>query len=413
MFRALRHRNYRLFFIGQGVSLIGTWMQLTALLWLIYRITGSAWMLGVVGFAGQIPSLFIAPFAGVLTEGRRRQRLLVLTQSLATGQAAVLAILALSGAIEIWHVVALALIQGLINSFDMPVRQAFTVEMIDDRRDLGNAISLNSFVVNGAKLIGPALAGLIIHYWGEGLCFSLNAASYLAVIATLLAMRIRRPALAPAAGHFLRRMAEGLRYVWTHPTIRAVLLLVVALSLVGMPYGVLLPIFATDVFHGQSKVFGYLVGASGAGALLGAAFLSLRRSVDGLGRLTAVATAIFGVGLALFSLSGTLWLSLGLMVISGFGLILTIASCNTMVQWATDDDKRGRVMSLYTVAFIGMSPFGNLLAGGLASLIGSTVTMLIFGICCIAAAAVFAAGLPHASSTAPSTHTGRTVGERA
>lgn len=395
MVRALRHRNYRLFFSGQTVSLIGTWMTRIATGWLVYRLTRSALLLGLVGFAGQIPSFLLAPLAGVLVDRWNRHRLLIVTQVLAMLQSAALAVLTLSGLITIWHVLLLSLFQGAINAFDMPARQAFVVEMVERREDLSNAIALNSSMVNAARLLGPSIGGVIIAAVGEGWCFALDAASYLAVIASLLLMRIA-PRMRPAGAQakMLVQLREGWRYVAGSAPIRSILLLLALISLAGMPYTVLMPVFASVVLHGGPHTLGFLMGATGVGALLGAVFLANRRSVLGLGKMIPLMAGLFGAGLIGFSLSRSLWVSLVLLLVTGLGFMVQMAASNTLIQTLVEDDKRGRVMSFYTMAFMGTTPFGSLLAGTLANRIGAPRTLLLGGVGCIAGALWFARLLP-------------------
>jgi MFS family permease len=388
--RALRYRNYRLFFSGQSVSLIGSWMTRVATSWLVYRLTGSAWLLGVVGFAGQIPTFLLAPFAGVWVDRLDRHRLLVITQVLAMIQSFAMAALALSGKITILQVILLSIFQGLINAFDMPARQTFVVEMVERREDLSNAIALNSSMVNMARLIGPSLAGIVIAAVGEGYCFLIDGISYLAVIASLLLMHVvRRETVERGARSMLAELREGWVYVSSSTAIRALLLLLALVSLVGMPYTVLMPIFAGNILHGGPNTLGFLMGASGVGALTGAIMLASRKSVLGLGRLVAITSAMFGAGLIGFSQSHWLWLSLPLMFITGLGMIQQMASTNTILQTIVDEEMRGRVMSYYTMAFFGMAPFGSLLAGSVAARIGAPQTLLISGVLCLAGAAWF------------------------
>jgi MFS family permease len=395
MLRALRHRNYRLFFSGQTVSLVGTWMTRIATSWLVYRLTRSALLLGLVGFAGQIPSFLLAPFAGVLIDRWNRHRLLIATQVLAMLQSAALAVLALTGVINIWHVLGLSLFQGVINAFDMPARQAFVVEMVEDRADLSNAIALNSSMVNAARLLGPSIGGVLIAAVGEGWCFFWDAVSYLAVIASLLLMRLApRPRRTSGTSQVLPELREGLAYVAGSPPIRSILLLLALVSLVGMPYTVLMPVFASTILHGGPHTLGFLMAATGVGALLGAVFLARRRSVLGLGKVIPLMAALFGAGLIGFSLSRVLWLSLPLLLVTGVGFMVSMAASNTLLQTLVADDKRGRVMSLYTMAIMGMTPFGSLLAGVLASHIGAPHTLLLGGLGCLAAALWFALLLP-------------------
>jgi MFS family permease len=392
--RALRSRNYRLFFGGQTISLVGTWMTRIATSWLVYRLTGSATLLGVVSFAGQIPAFFLAPLAGVWVDRWDRHRTLVVTQVLSMVQSFALAALALSGIITVGEIIWLSLAQGLINAFDMPTRQAFVVQMVESREDLGNAIALNSSMVNAARLIGPSLAGIVIAGVGEGYCFLIDGISYIAVIVSLLLMRIAAAAPRRAPRRVLEELAEGWRYVAGSAPIRSILLLLALVSVVGMPYTVLMPIFASDILHGGAHTLGFLMGASGAGALAGAVTLAMRRSVLGLGRRIAVATALFGGSLLAFSLSRWLWLSLLVLPLTGFGMMQQLASSNTILQTIVEDEKRGRVMSFYSMAFMGMAPFGSLVAGGLASWIGAPVTLAIGGAMCVAGSLWFARKLP-------------------
>ncbi|MGE5175612.1 MAG: MFS transporter [Hyphomicrobiales bacterium] len=392
--RALRHRNYRLFFSGQSVSLIGTWITRIATSWLVYRLTGSAWMLGLVGFAGQFPTFLLAPVAGVWVDRWDRHRVLVVTQILAAIQSGILAFLALTGWITVRDIVILSVFQGLINAVDMPARQSFVVEMVEDRADLPNAIALNSTMFNSARLIGPSIAGLLIAWIGEGWCFLIDAVSYLAVIASLLMMRVAPRVLTKKPGRIVTEIVEGYRYVSGFAPIRAVLLLLALVSLLGMPYIVLMPIMAGAVLHGGPHTLGFLMAASGLGALSGALYLATRRTVLGLGRVIAFAASGFGLGLAAFSLSRSLWLSLPLMTISGLCGIVMMASSNTILQTLTDDDKRGRVMSFYSMAFFGTTPLGSLIAGSLASGIGAPHTILVGGLCCVLGALLFFRKLP-------------------
>jgi MFS family permease len=382
--RALAHRNYRLFFGGQSVSLIGTWMTRIATGWLVYRLTHSALLLGVVGFAGQVPAFFLAPFAGVWVDRWDRHQTLVVTQILSMLQSFALAGLALGRIINIHEIIWLSLAQGLINAFDMPTRQSFVVEMVDRREDLSSAIALNSSMVNAARLIGPSIAGLLIAISNEGYCFLIDGISYIAVVMSLLAMRIS-PAAAPARHNaVLDDLREGWRYVTRFVPIRSVLLLLALSSLVAMPYSTLMPIFAGAVLHGGPHTFGFLMGASGVGALISAGLLASRRSVLGLGRVIPASAAVFGAGLIALSFSRTLWMSLLMMLVAGGGMMQQMAASNTILQTIVDDDKRGRVMSFYSMAFLGMTPFGSLLEGALANRIGTPHTLMIGGAICIA-----------------------------
>ncbi|HEX3818753.1 MAG TPA: MFS transporter [Candidatus Sulfotelmatobacter sp.] len=387
--RALRHRNFRLFFAGQSISLIGTWMTRVATGWLVYKITGSAWYLGVVGFAGQIPTFIVAPFAGVLVDRLDRRKLLVWTQALACVQSLALAVLTLAKVITIHEVIALSVFQGLINAFDMPGRQAFLVQMVGDKQDLGNAIALNSSMVNLARLIGPALAGLVIAAVGEGYCFAIDGVSYFAVIASLLMMHV---AIAPPrrnAGSLSQQLREGWEYVAGSRPVRTILSVFALISLMGMPFTVLMPVFASNVLHGGAYTLGFLLAASGVGALISAISLALRKTVRGLTSMIQVSAAVFGAGLIAFGLSRILLLSLFLMLFVGFGMMQGMAASNTVIQTLVPEDKRGRVMSYYTMAFVGMAPWGSLLAGSLAHHFGAPRAVMISGAFCVAGAVWF------------------------
>jgi MFS family permease len=392
--RALRHRNYRLFFGGQGISLIGTWMTRVATGWLVYRLTKSAFLLGIVSFSGQIPTFILAPIAGVLVDRWNRHRVLVVTQTLAMVQSFAMATLALTGVIQVWHIVVLNLFQGLINTVDMPARQSFLIEMIEEKEDLSNAIALNSSMFNGARLIGPSLAGILIAWTGEGICFLADGISYIAVIIALLAMTIKPRDLTTQHRKVLHGLKEGFNYAFGFMPIRAILFMIALVSLVGFPYLILMPIFAKDILHGGPHTMGFLMGATGLGALCGALFLASRKTVVGLGRILALSTTVFGIGIILFSLSRNLWLSLALLLFTGFGMMVQMACANTLIQTMVEDDKRGRVMSFYSMAFMGVAPFGSLLAGSLASRIGAPATNIIGGAICIVGAAIFARNLP-------------------
>lgn len=391
--RALRHRNFRLFFGGQTISLMGTWMTRLATSWLVYRLTGSPFLLGVVGFAGQIPTFLLAPLAGVWVDRLNRRNVLLVTQFLAMLQSLALAALALSHRINIREIIALSAFQGLINAFDMPGRQTFLVEMVEEKQDLGNAIALNSSMVNMARLVGPSLAGAVIALSSEGYCFLLDGISYLAVILSLALMRLRGAALKGSAHSMLVQLKEGWEYVSSSPPIRTILLLFALVSLMGWPFTVLMPIFAGKILHGGPHTLGFLMGAVGVGALVSALSLAVRKTVLGLGKMIPLSTAAFGLGLMAFGFSRIFWVSLLLMLVCGFGMMQQMAASNTIIQTIVEDSKRGRVMSFYTVAFVGMAPFGSLLAGGLAHLIGAPYTVMFSGVCCLAGAAWFATRL--------------------
>jgi MFS family permease len=364
--RALRHRNFRLFFGGQTISLIGTWMTRVATGWLVYRLTGSALLLGTVSFAGQIPTFLLAPFAGVWVDRLDRRQVLLWTQALSMVQSLGLAAMTLSGTITIPWLLALSVMQGMINAFDMPGRQSFMVKMVDDRRDLQNAIAINSSMVNMARLVGPSLAGMLIAVSSEGWCFLIDGVSYMAVIASLLMMRLHEPVVKRAPSSTLSELKAGWTYVSEFVPIRTILLLFAVLSLMGMPFVVLMPIFAARVLHGGPHTLGFLMGAMGLGALISALSLAARKTVRGLVTMIPISAAVFGVGLIGFGLSHVFWLSMVTVMVAGMGMMQGMAASNTVIQTIVTEDKRGRVMSYYTMAFMGMAPFGSLLAGTMA-----------------------------------------------
>ncbi|MFZ0743684.1 MAG: MFS transporter [Terracidiphilus sp.] len=380
----MRHRNFRLFFGGQSISLIGTWMTRIATSWLVYRLTKSALLLGTVGFAGQIPTFLLAPLAGVIVDRVDRRKVLVWTQTLAMVQSLALAWLTLSHRITIAEILVLSAMQGIINAFDMPGRQSFMVKMVEDRADLSNAIAINSSMVNTARLIGPSLAGLLIAATNEGWCFLADGISYVAVIASLLMMRLPRVDEHRVATTMVAQLRQGWTYVTGFAPIRTILTLFALLSLMGWPFMVLMPIFAAQVLHGGPHTLGFLMGAVGVGSLVSALSLVVRRSVRGLTKMIPIAAAVFGVGLICFGLSRVLWLSLLMMLVTGFGMMQGMVASNTIMQTLVEEEMRGRVMSYYTMAFVGMAPFGSLLAGALAHAIGAQHTVIVSGIACIA-----------------------------
>lgn len=392
--RALHSRNYRLYFAGQTLSLIGTWMTRVATGWLVYRLTGSPTLLGMVSFAGQVPGFFLAPLAGVWVDRWDRHRTLTVTQVLSLLQSFALAGLTLTGTVTVPSLALLALAQGLINAFDMPARQAFVVQMVAHREDLVNAIALNSSMVNVARMAGPALAGLVIAAAGEGYCFLLDGFSYFAVIASLLAMRSVPPVRHGKPRRVAEELREGWRYVTGSPALRSILLLLGLVSLSGMPYTVLMPVFASTVLHGGPHTLGWLMAASGIGALAGAVTLAMRPSVLGLARRIPLTAALFGGSLIAFALSRSVRLSLCLLPLAGFGIMQQMGSSNTILQTITDEDKRGRVMAYFSMAFTGMTPFGSLLAGILASRFGAPATLILGGAVCLSGSAWFALQLP-------------------
>jgi MFS family permease len=380
--RALRHRNFRLFFGGQSISLIGTWMTRIATSWLVYRLTKSALLLGTVGFAGQIPTFLLAPIAGVIVDRIDRRKVLVWTQTLAMVQSLALAWLTLSHRINIAEILALSAMQGVINAFDMPGRQSFMVKMVEDRADLSNAIAINSSMVNTARLIGPSLAGLLIAATNEGWCFLVDGVSYLAVIASLLMMRVPPDDLKRVTS-MINQLKEGWTYVTGSIPIRSILGLFALLSLMGWPFMVLMPVFAGQILHGGAHTLGFLMGAVGVGSLVSALSMVMRRSVRGLTKMIPIAASVFGTGLICFGLSRVLWISMLMMLVTGFGMMQGLTGSNTIIQTLVDENMRGRVMSYYTMAFVGMAPFGSLLAGALAHAIGAPRTLMVSGVACI------------------------------
>ena len=392
--RALRHRNFRLFFAGQSISLVGTWMTRVATSWLVYRLTGSALLLGTVGFCGQIPTFLLAPFAGVAVDRIDRRQVLVWTQAIAMLQSFAMAALTLTGHINVAWILWLSVAQGVVNAFDMPARQSFMIRMVDDRADLSNAIAINSSMVNMARLVGPSIAGMIIAATSEGWCFLVDGISYIAVILSLVAMRISGHPVRRATASALEELREGWSYVSTFVPIRTILLLFAVVSLMGMPFVVLMPIFAAQVLHGGAHTLGFLMGAMGVGALVSALSLAARKSVRGLISLIPVSAVVFGLGLVGFGLSRNLWLSLVMVFLAGMGMMQGLAGSNTVIQTLVSEQMRGRVMSYYTVAFVGMAPFGSLLAGAMAHRLGAPLTVELSAAAVLAGAAWFFTQLP-------------------
>ncbi|HET7501863.1 MAG TPA: MFS transporter [Kofleriaceae bacterium] len=392
--RALRHRNYRLYFAGQGISVIGTWLTRFATVWMAYRLTGSAMMLGLVGFFGQAPTSLLAPFAGVLVDRWDRHRTIVVTQVAAMLQSAALAVFALTHTMTVWHLLVLGAVQGVINAFDMPARQSFLGQMIDDRADLPNAIALNSSIVNSARLIGPVVAAVLVDLVGEGLCFTIDAASYLAVIASLLMMEVARRAPPARAGRVLTELADGLRYAWNFPLVRAVLLLLASSSVLGGAYSTLLPVVARTTLHGGPHTLGVLMGAAGAGALVAALYLASRNSVVGLATVIKRCAFCLGAGLVALELATTVVVAVPLLFAVGMAMMMQLAATNTMIQSIVEDRMLGRVISLYAVAFFGGAPLGALLEGALAEQIGAIHTFAVAGALCMTSALVYASALP-------------------
>ncbi|MGH9747901.1 MAG: MFS transporter [Candidatus Acidiferrales bacterium] len=393
MLRALRHRNFQLFFSGQMISLVGTWMDNIAEAWLVYRLTGSSLLLGTVAFAGQIPVFLLAPIGGMAADRWNRQRIVIATQATSMVLAGILAVLTLSHRVTVWEVVVLAALMGAVNAFDIPARQAFLVDMVG-REDLMNAIALNSSMFNGARVIGPSIAGILVATIGEGWCFAANSISYIAVIAGLLMMRVSRAPVEARRISPYEHIVEGFRFVWNTGPIRALLLLLGLVSLVAMPYSVLMPIFAAKILHGDARTLGVLMGATGVGALGGALMLASRTGVQGLGRWVAVACASFGTALILFSFSRWYFLSVALLVPVGFAMMVQMASSNTLIQAMVPDRLRGRAMAVYSMMFMGMAPMGALLSGWSADHIGAKWTLAVGGVGAIVGAALFARNLP-------------------
>lgn len=394
MLRALKYRNYRLFFIGQGTSLIGTWMQQVAVSWLVYRLTASPFYLGLVSFCGQIPVFLAASTAGVCADRWPRRRIVMATQVLAMIQAFVLTALVFYRSINMMWIILLSICMGFINAFDMPARQAFVTEMVDNDEDLPNAIALNSMIFNMARLIGPSIAGFVIALFGETVCFFLNGVSFLAVIYSLAAMRLTRSGGQKHNGTIAAGIKDGLKYAFGFVPIRAILIYTATTSLIAMPY-VLLPVFAKNILHGDSRTLGFLMGSIGMGALIGAMYLARRKNVRGLENVVVIAAGVFAAGTIGFSFSRNLWLSIVLAALPGFGMMVQMASINTILQTIVDDDKRGRVMSLHVTAFIGIAPLGSLLAGSVAQHLGAPNTLLLSGILTIVVMFFFARKLPH------------------
>lgn len=395
-FRALRHRNYRLFLSGQAISVIGTWTQQVAMSWLVYRLTGSPFVLGATGFASQIFTLLLTPVGGVFADRWDRRRVVLATQTVFMLQALLLAALVLTGTVRVWQILVLSAIAGAANGFDVPARQAFFIQLVERKEDLSNAIALNSSAFNAGRLIGPAIAGVLVAAVGEGVCFLLNGLSYVAVLAAILRIRIPpgERKLVARKRQVLLELRNGLAYAFGSPPIRTVLLFLALVSFMGAPYSVLLPVMATEVLHGPPSTYGFLMSSTGLGALAGALFVASRTTVRGLVRIIALAGSCFGLGLLAFSLSRHTGLSMACLMFATFGLMVQTSSSNTIIQTIVDDDKRGRVMSFYTMSVIGMAPLGSLCAGTAASLIGAPATIGLGGAACLAGALWFSSRIP-------------------
>lgn len=387
--RALRYKNYRLYFVGQAISLTGTWMQQVAMSWLVYRLTGSEFLLGVVSFSTTIPIFLLTPFTGVLADRYNRRNIIIATQITAMTQSLALAVLVLFGGVAVWHIIALGLLLGVANAFEMPARQSFIIVMVEDKADLSNAIALNSALFNGARLIGPSIAGVLISIIGEGGCFLINTVSFLAVIAALLAMNITGGIVETNGASAAERFREGFSYAFGHRPIRSILLLLALVSLMGMPFMVLMPVFASEILHGGAGTLGFLMSSAGMGAFAAALYLASRRSVMGLEKIISHSVFLFSASIIVFAASRAFWLSVCMLFCAGFSMVTAMASSNTYIQTVVDDDKRGRVMSFFTLSFMGMAPFGSLLAGALAHRIGSPMTIVISGIACAAGGVLF------------------------
>ena len=390
--RALRHRNFRLYFSGQVISLIGTWTQQVAMAWLVYRMTGSALLLGLIGFAGQIPILIFAPFGGLWSDRFNRRRLMMGTQALAMVQAFVLAALVFSGWVQVWHLVLLAISLGIIHALDAPARQAIVVQLVADRNDLSNAIALNSFAINSARLIGPTFAGVLVTLFGEAVCFLLNGFSYLAVLVALRMMRIQATPREPHG--LIDGFKQGVAYAYRFPPVRTLLVLVATLSFTITPYVVLMPIYAKHTFNGNAQTLGWLLASAGLGALLATIYLASRRTIIGLGNVIIGGALAAGLGLMIFAYSTTFWMSIPALIVLGFGVISVAASSNIVIQTIVPDALRGRVMSLYTMSFLGVAPIGALTAGIVANYVGAPVTLFTGGVVTAVAAYFFARQLP-------------------
>jgi MFS family permease len=405
--RALQHRNYRLFFGGQLISLIGTWMQMVAQPWLVYRLTGSSFLLGSIGFASQIPIFLLAFVGGTVADRYNRHRVVIATQSASMILALILAVLTLTHTVRVWHIFVLSALLGVVNAFDMPTRQAFVVELVD-KEDLMNAIALNSSVFNGARILGPAVAGALISGIGEGWCFFANGISYAAVIVGLLLMKLGRSEKSAASQSAISNVIEGLQFVRRARPIRALLLMMGLVSLFGMSYSVLMPIFADKILHWGAHGMGILMGATGVGALIGSLTIAAKSGTRGLWRMIAYASAGFSGSLILFSISRNFWLSALILVPVGFSFMVQMTCTNTLIQVMVPDQLRGRVLATHVWMFMGMSPFGSFLAGSIAAHLGAPTTILMGAILCLGGAGVFASRLPGlrlaSDRPAPSSH---------
>lgn len=393
-FRALRNANFRLFFIGQSISLIGTYIQNLALGWLVYKLTDSAFLLGVVGFAGQIPALVLTPFAGVYADRLNRRKVLITTQTISMVMSFLLAALFFLDKIEVWHIIAISVVNGVSISFDTPFRHAFLFEMVGEKELLQNAIALNSTLINSARFIGPTIGGFLIALMGEGWCFGINGISFMAVIASLLYMRVTPMNSGHQKKPIMKELVEGIQYSINFKPIRYLLLLVIGIGFFGMPFQNFMPVFAKDILLGDSQTLGFLTGSLGAGAMLSAIFLATRKTVKVIPRVILCTSLIFGLGLIMFSLSSSIWLSVMLIFFTGLGMTAQFAATNTLLQYIVDDDKRGRVVSLYGMSFMGITPLGSLLLGAVAPIFGVQSTLVVAGILCLITTTIFYHKLP-------------------
>jgi len=389
IFRGLKYRNFRIFFIGQSMSLMGTWMQNIAMSWLVYRMTNSPFMLGLIAFSSQVPSFFLGPLAGVIVDRHDKKKLIILTQLLSMAQAFILAVLTLTGLINVQTIFILGIFLGCVNALDIPARQAFIVEMVEDKKDLGNAIALNSLVFNSARLIGPSIAGVLIAIVGEGVCFLINSFSFLAILKSLFSIKVKSNPRPAAQTNVMHDFKEGLKYVNNLVAIKTVVIHSAIISILGISYVVLLPVFAKETLKGGSHTLGILMGSAGLGALMATSYLASRRNVVGLEKMIPKATLIMAAGLMFFSFSKSLFVSMVLLGFVGFGAVIVMSACNIILQTIVDDSKRGRVISIYAMAVVGTVPFGSLIAGGLADKVGAPLTCFIGGALSVAAAGLF------------------------
>jgi MFS family permease len=394
MLRAFRHRNFRLYFGGQSISLIGTWVQQIALSWTIYQLTHSSLLLGLVSFSGQLPLFILTPFAGVLVDRFNRHRILVITQSLAMLQALILAVVVSTGLVNVWILAALNVFAGIILAVDLTARQAFIVDMVGAGHDLPNAVALNAFVINGGRMLGPAIAGLLLTVVSPAICFYVNAISYIPVIGALITMRMKPQIISLQESSPVEDLMEGIHYAMGFAPIRSVLVLVAIVSLAGLPYAVLMPVFAAEILHGDAHTLGWLMTAPGIGALVATIYLASRKNIYGAGLRITIGAVLFSLGLIIVGLAHTLAVAVSALALVGLGMIVQLATSNTVLQTIVEDDKRGRVMSLYTMAFMGMAPFGSLIGGAVAHRFGVQITMLCGGVLCVGAGLLFGSRIP-------------------